>query len=103
MNTKTDKRCKNKHPIGDLKLVILGSAVVVCDNCGHRHLFSSIPAVYAKDVYNSQKERFHVYVFSNLLICQGCHNWMTSIKIKCEPLENHLESWNNEIKMRMKA
>ena len=102
MNIEKEKRCRNKHPIGDLKLIRLGDCVVVCNTCGYRHLFSSIPAVYAKDVYNSQKERFHVYIFSNLLVCRGCQSWMTSIKIKCEPIENHIKYWKDELEKDLK-
>lgn len=90
-------RCKNGHPIERRKLILLGHTVGVCPHCGHKYLISAIPATYTWDDRNTLGERFHVYTFATLLICEKCHGFMTSIQISCKTSEEEEQTWRQEL------
>lgn len=94
---KNKGRCKNGHPIVRKQLILLGHTVGVCPNCSHKYIISAIPATYAWDERNELREKFHVYTFATLLICEKCHSFMTSIQISCKTHEEQEEIWRNEL------
>ena len=49
------RKCKNGHPLFKYRELLLTNAVVVCDNCGYKHMYSNIPGVYVGDEKNHLK------------------------------------------------
>lgn len=89
--------CDRGHPIVRNRIILLGHIVGVCPTCGHRYLHSSLPSTYSYDDTSESGEKFHVYSFLAMLLCEECHSPMTSISIACQSHEDHEEVWRKEL------